>query len=169
MSASFEAGRFVLKNDAGVTIFDSNKPIQTELGRFSGVLSLPARLPASVQDTVHAVEHDIGPAPVGLEHISGWAMLGESADLIPANRVFQFGGSVLMYATGYAFGSFLDNTAAQYWVSKRKISPTVSGGRIIIREEWFNHGQRAPGQAVRTLSAHTLTYDLRLSAFLGGV
>jgi len=169
MSASWSAGRFVLTNDAGATVFDSNDPIQAELGRYSGVLNLPLRAAASGFDVAHAVEHDIGPAVAGVQHLSGMAKLGESADLLPANRAFQFGGTVMMYGAGYAIGSFLNGTAAQYWTSIRKISPVISAGRVVIREEWHSHGLLAAGQLVRNLPAHTLTFDLRLSAFLGGI
>ncbi|MDF1627042.1 MAG: hypothetical protein P1U84_12230 [Parvibaculaceae bacterium] len=167
MTLRGEASFLRLTDDSGAVIFDTTKKIQTALTRMNGTYAFPVRNAASGWDVAHTVDFDLGAAPAGAVHVNGWGRLQAGADLIASGRSFQLSGTQLLFASAFALATV--SGVSQYFTSWRSITAMVAGGRIVLRDQWFSHGAQAGYHPVRTLPAFNMDYDLRISAFLGGI
>ncbi|MEQ9519461.1 MAG: hypothetical protein RLN89_08475 [Parvibaculum sp.] len=167
MTLRGEPDFLLLTDDNGAVIFDTRQKIQTALSRLNGTFAFPVRNAAAGWDVPHTIDFDLGAAPQGAVHVNGWGRLQASADLIASGRSFQLAGTQLLFGSGFALATV--SGVSQYFTSWRSVTAMVAGGRIVLRDQWFAHGAQAGPHPVRTLPAFNMDYDLRVSAFLGGL
>lgn len=156
-----DSSGLVLRNQAGEVIFDTANSIEAVLQRETGTLALPSRSYDGASGSPHTYDHIIASAATGGERIRGWIQFENATDFQPAERPHSFGGSVAIYGAAYK-----DSIAGQLVYCIRVLSPVISGGSVIIREQYWNVDDVNPP---RTLPAVDVKYDLRVSRALGGI
>lgn len=140
--------------DGADVVFTTARAMEVGFGQRVGTLNLPAVASAAFGTTV---DHDVGAAETGVALLRGFGRFANATDFLPANRNFDFSGSVLLQA-----GAQLESNGNNSVTAMRLVSPMIVAGRVVIREQQF----AAFGQS---LGAVTLDYDLRPAAFVGGI
>lgn len=149
----------------GELVFTTDYAMQAGLSHLSGSLVLASHNPpgGTAYDTIHVADHDLGPAPAGATRMMGFARVVEGADFAPLAACFQIAGSFVLQ------GRKLKRTGYTPTIADLQfISPVISGGRVLMRETWFTHGDVMESSTQRVLPSLTIDYHLFPVAFLGG-
>lgn len=163
----FELSEGVLKlrSPDGKLIFTTEYAMKAGLAMYEGSIVLAAHNPPGGAgfDSIHVVDHDIGPAPLGATRVMGFARATAGTDFAPILKAFQLAGSFVLQGRKI-FRSGYTPVIADY----QFISPVITGGRVVIRETYYTHGNVQEWASARTLPSLTISYVLFPVAFVGG-
>lgn len=138
-----------ITNADGNTVFDTNWKQPAVTSVIAGSISIPSRGNSGVT----VVNHDLAEAPFNPTFVLATAQIAGGSSYPWVGTTFNSSGSVLSNL-GWNFTS-----GAWRLFGARTATFLVSGGRLILREEFYN---QAP---TLQLAAYTLTYKVYLGSF----
>ncbi len=149
-----------LRDPLGNVVFSSDWQMLAVLSHYSGTVATPSHGPTGSEATRAQEDHDLGAAPAGAQALLGWLNFG-------TGRNYDFSGTLIN-----AFGLY--RASAEYAVVMpycQMFSPVMSGGRVLLRDDWFSFSDNSgafAGAPKVTWGAQSMAYDLRAVALVGG-